>query len=132
MRFREDRMLTVEDVAALMKVSTCVLYEYIRSGSLPSYRLSRRSIRIRESGLWDWLDQCRLNGRDAVDDWTEEERFLTTDEVAELLKISKFSLYELIRSGSLPAYRLINKLYRIRESELWDWIDRQTVCVSAV
>ena len=36
----------------------------------------------------------------------QSERLLTPDEVAELLKVSRFRVYELGRTGALPAVRL--------------------------
>jgi excisionase family DNA binding protein len=44
-------------------------------------------------------------------------RFLTPQEVADLLRVSSMTVYRLIKSGELPAVR-VGKAFRIREDEL--------------
>ena len=48
-------------------------------------------------------------------------RFLTPEEVADLLRVSRRTVYNWLRSGQLPALR-IGKVWRIRRED----IERQT------
>lgn len=44
-------------------------------------------------------------------------RFLTAWEAAERMRVSKMTVYRLIRSGKLPAVR-VGKTYRIQDEDL--------------
>jgi len=50
------------------------------------------------------------------------QELLTVQEVAERLKINQNSVYALIASGKLPAYRVSPKLWRIRADELGTYL----------
>lgn len=50
-----------------------------------------------------------------------QEKLLTPTEVQQQLRISKSTLYRLIRSGQLPYVR-IGDAYRIRASELEEYL----------
>ena len=49
---------------------------------------------------------------------------MTIKEVAELLKASERTLYRLVRSGCLPAFKL-GGMWRFRRSDIDAWIERQ-------
>ena len=53
-------------------------------------------------------------------DITEEETFLTIDELSKLIKMSKGSIYQLVYKNSIP-YHKKGKLYFLK-SEILDWI----------
>jgi excisionase family DNA binding protein len=55
-----------------------------------------------------------------------EHRLLTVREVADTMRVSNMTVYRLIRAGELPAIR-VGKHFRIRESELGDYLESQTV-----
>jgi excisionase family DNA binding protein len=55
-----------------------------------------------------------------------EHRLLTVREVAETMRVSNMTVYRLIRAGELPAIR-VGKHFRIREHELSDYLESQTV-----
>ena len=55
-----------------------------------------------------------------------EHRLLTVREVAETMRVSNMTVYRLIRAGDLPAIR-VGKHFRIRDHELNDYLDAQTV-----
>ena len=44
-------------------------------------------------------------------------RFLTVLEVAERMRVSKMTVYRLIRAGKIPAVR-VGKSFRVREDDL--------------
>ncbi len=59
-----------------------------------------------------------------------EAEFLTTAQVLELLQIGRTKLWELVRSGSLPAYRIgegATAPLRYRRSEVLDWLEGRRV-----
>jgi excisionase family DNA binding protein len=55
-----------------------------------------------------------------------EHRLLTVREVAETMRVSNMTVYRLIRAGELPAIR-VGKHFRIRENELGEYLEAQTV-----
>ena len=50
-----DRLLTVGEVASLMRVSTMTVYRLIKSGELPAAKISS-SFRLRESDVDAYLE----------------------------------------------------------------------------
>ena len=60
----------------------------------------------------------------AVDDaGLSEVRFLTVAEVAELMRVSKMTVYRLVHSGELPAVRF-GRSYRVPESAVTEALHR--------
>lgn len=55
-------------------------------------------------------------------------RFLTASEAAERMRVSKMTVYRLIRAGKLPAVQ-IGKAYRVRESDLEGYLNASYVQV---
>jgi putative molybdopterin biosynthesis protein len=53
-----------------------------------------------------------------------EERYVTVPEVAEMLKMSRATIYKWIRQGYLPAYRLGHEM-RIKESDLQEFMEER-------
>ena len=54
------------------------------------------------------------------------EKILTPDEVAELLRVQKATVYELVKSGKLQAFKVGNR-YRFKEESLEEYIQQQQV-----
>lgn len=52
-----------------------------------------------------------------------EIRFLTVAEVAEIMRVSKMTVYRLVHSGDLPAVRF-GRSYRVPESAVADAVSR--------
>jgi len=57
-----------------------------------------------------------------------KSRFLTVQEVADLMRVSSMTVYRLIKSGQLAALR-VGKNYRIRESDLHKYLNGRSVIV---
>ena len=57
-----------------------------------------------------------------------DDRLLTVGEVAGTMRVSNMTVYRLIKSGQLPAFR-VGKNYRIRESEVNRYLTEQSVRV---
>ena len=55
-----------------------------------------------------------------------EHRLLTVREVADTMRVSNMTVYRLIRAGELSAIR-VGKHFRIREGELSEYLESQTV-----
>jgi len=53
------------------------------------------------------------------------ERFLTVQEVAELMRVSTMTVYRLIKAGDLRAAR-VGRSYRLREHEVETYLQRGT------
>jgi excisionase family DNA binding protein len=56
-----DRLLTVVEVAATMRVSNMTVYRLIKSGELPAIRVGK-NYRIRESDMDRYLEQRQVEG----------------------------------------------------------------------
>ena len=46
-----------------------------------------------------------------------EERLLTVREVAEVLRVSRMSIYRMIKQGEMPAFR-VGRGYRLRQEDV--------------
>ena len=46
-----------------------------------------------------------------------EERLLTVSEVAEVLRVSRMSIYRMIKQGEMPAFR-VGRGYRLRQEDV--------------
>ncbi|MBI4475968.1 MAG: helix-turn-helix domain-containing protein [Acidobacteria bacterium] len=57
---------------------------------------------------------------------TNTSPFLTLGEVLRYLRVNARTVYRLIRSGELPATR-VGRQWRIRESDLEQWLETQRV-----
>jgi excisionase family DNA binding protein len=53
-----------------------------------------------------------------------EAEFLTIQEVAALLRVRDSTIYRYVQTGSLPAVKINNTIYRIRSDALAKFLDR--------
>ena len=53
-----------------------------------------------------------------------EARFVTVSEVAQLMRVSKMTVYRLIKQGDLPAVR-VGRGYRMREEDIHRYLDER-------
>lgn len=56
-----DRLLTVAEVAATMRISNMTVYRLIKNGDLPAIRVGK-NYRIRESDMNRYLDDRQVEG----------------------------------------------------------------------
>lgn len=61
-----------------------------------------------------------------IEDEQHSRRFLTVAEVASLTRLSKATVYRLVRAGRIPAVRF-GRSYRVKEAGVHEYIDRATV-----
>ncbi|WP_080793266.1 helix-turn-helix domain-containing protein [Corynebacterium pacaense] len=52
----------------------------------------------------------------------EQGTFLTVAEVAEIMRVSKMTVYRLVHSGELPAVR-VGRSFRVHEKAVNDYLD---------
>jgi putative molybdopterin biosynthesis protein len=58
---------------------------------------------------------------------SEQQSFLTPQEVSELLRVSVYTVRRWIKDGDLPAYK-VGRGWRISETEIDEWLrDHQSV-----
>ena len=53
---------------------------------------------------------------------TFDVRFLTIAEVADIMRVSKMTVYRLVHSGELPAVR-VGRSYRVPERAIHDYLE---------
>lgn len=53
-----------------------------------------------------------------------EARLLTVSEVANLLRVSRMTVYRAIKDGDMPALR-VGRSYRLREDDVDDYLSRR-------
>ena len=73
------------------------------------------------------LRSRRGEGRTRTDRQTHRsmtKRFLTPQEVAELLRVSSAAIHRLLRRGDLPAVR-VGRAWRVEDGELQRWLRRR-------
>lgn len=61
---------------------------------------------------------------------TEQQPFLTPQEVSVLLRVSVYTVRRWIKEGDLPAYKM-GRGWRISEGELDDWLRQQRLTIVA-
>lgn len=73
-----------------------------------------------------------IRGRPIQSRWRDgdEDHLLTVGEVCDAMRVSKMTVYRLIKSGDLPAIRL-GKTYRVLESEVERYLSGLLVMVEA-
>lgn len=55
----------------------------------------------------------------------EDKQLLTVNQVAEILNITKFTVYKMVHKGMLPAYRVGNKkIIRIKYSDIVEMLEK--------
>ena len=50
-----DKLLTIKELADRLSVSVATLYEWRRQGEIPSVKLSRKTLRFKESAINDFI-----------------------------------------------------------------------------
>jgi excisionase family DNA binding protein len=55
------RLLTADEVAGILSVSTARVYELARRNSIPALKLGQRQVRFDEATLRDWI--ARMSSR---------------------------------------------------------------------
>ena len=56
---------------------------------------------------------------------TEEQSFLNPQEISDLLRVSVQTVRRWIKERSLPAYKVGPRMWRIKKTDLDEWLERQ-------
>ena len=59
-------------------------------------------------------------------DMVKKSKLLTVKEVADLLRISRFSVYNLVKRGNLPAKKVLNK-FRLSYQDIEEYLNKQKI-----
>lgn len=54
---KDERLMTIDEVAKLTSLSVGTLYHWIGEGRIPFVRFSSRCVRFRRSEILDWIEQ---------------------------------------------------------------------------
>ena len=57
---------------------------------------------------------------------TDDSQIMTVEEVADFLKLSKITIYKLVKKGQLPGFRVGNS-WRFRKDKIFEIISRQDI-----
>ena len=71
---------------------------------------------------WSPSGPVRYNRLSVAQEPFREARFVTVSEVAQLMRVSKMTVYRLIKQGDVPAVR-IGRGYRMREEDVHRYLD---------
>jgi len=52
------------------------------------------------------------------------DRLLTPQEVSEILRVTRWTVYDLVRKGELAVIKITTRAQRIRESQVRDYLER--------
>lgn len=52
-----DRLMTVEETARYLRLSTGTIRNYVSEGRMPFIRISRRAVRFRKASIDNWLSK---------------------------------------------------------------------------
>ncbi|GAB3073848.1 helix-turn-helix domain-containing protein [Corynebacterium aquatimens] len=55
----------------------------------------------------------------------DKGKFLTVAEVAEIMRVSKMTVYRLVHAGELPAVR-VGRSFRVNENAVSEYLDAST------
>ena len=70
------------------------------------------------------------NLEDKIEGQSKENRLLTVTEVAELLRICRFSVYNLVKRGDLSAVKVLNK-FRFDMNSVEQYLEKQRINIEA-
>ena len=59
------------------------------------------------------------------------EKLLNTDELAEILGVTKATIYSWTSQNKIPHVKLTKRLLKFREQEIMDWISQKSVRADA-
>lgn len=58
----EERLLTMQQVADLIGVDRCTVYNWKRMGLLPYYKIGKRAVRFKLAEILQWLETQKRDG----------------------------------------------------------------------
>lgn len=116
-----DELLTVAEVAELLKLNQQTVRNWIDAGQLPAVRVGPRRVRVTRAALEGILEPTSTT---APRPKPFERDFLTVVEVAELLRLNQQTVRNWIDGGRLQAVRVGERRVRVPRSALDELIGR--------
>lgn len=122
-------LLTIREVADLLRMGPKGPYKLIKFGQLPVVKIGDGSLRVLESDLARYICERRRRGRFLEPlEYRELDQLgalLTVKEVAERLKLGSKGPYKHIGDGELPHIRIGDGSIRVLECDLIDFVNKR-------
>jgi excisionase family DNA binding protein len=116
--------MTVSDLASYLNISRGAIYEMLKSGDIPHLRIFNKDIRFRRDVIDHWIAKKSPKPPKSNNHSSVASPFMTTDELADHLRISKSKVYMMVHTGEIPYFRVFDKLgdYRFDRDTIAEWI----------
>jgi excisionase family DNA binding protein len=105
-------MFKIKELADLLQLNQQTVRNMVNRGELEFVKIGRTKFIPREAAV-------KLAGGTGL----EMPELLTVEQVAELLKLSKATLWNWINAGTFPAVRVGDRRFRIKRSDLDAYLD---------
>eukprot|EP00752_Nemacystus_decipiens_P017675 g15846.t1 len=112
---------TIEDTASAFGVSPSAIRSRMQSRTLPSLRIGRRLVILSQDVPRGFGSVGKEDGRDQIAHLFLDRRTLRPDEVANVLGVSKRTIYRMLRDGEIPGDRETGP-WTIPAAEFRNWL----------
>jgi excisionase family DNA binding protein len=117
-------LMTVSDLANYLDISRGAIYDMLKAGDIPHLRIFNKDVRFRRDIIDHWI--AKRSPKPPKDNRSSPPAspFMTTEELADHLRISKSKVYKMVRTGEIPYIRVFDKLgdYRFDRDTIAEWI----------
>ena len=69
--------------------------------------------------------ECQLLTKSAISEVSMQENLLTTEQVAQYLKVDKFTIYRLVTQKKIPAFK-VGSQWRYKKRLVDDWLRKNS------
>ena len=69
--------------------------------------------------------ECQLLTKSAISEGSMQENLLTTEQVAQYLKVDKFTIYRLVTQKKIPAFK-VGSQWRYKKRLVDDWLRKNS------
>ena len=118
----DDVFMTQIRNTTMVDNDRCIQYTYDQTSQIAN-EAAEKALSMAAEQFQAWVSKYLENGID-VQTNSPVDDVLTVEELTALLKISRPTAYELIRSKDFPAFK-VGKSIRINKRGLLAWIERQ-------
>lgn len=121
MTTNKKQLLTVKELAEVLRVHTQTIYEWMVNGKIPYIKLGR-AVRFDPEAINQWLSEEGESNQNTAR--VEEEGLFTVKELAAYLKVSTQVIYDLLKRGELSYIKLSPRRFRIHHDAVKEWLER--------
>jgi excisionase family DNA binding protein len=119
----EQGLLTSAEAAEYLKLTQEQVHTLNNKRNLPHYKIGSKICGYKKEELDQWLEKTGYNvGSYKVA--LQEQGLLTTDEVAEYLKLTQEQIYRLKDKKGLPYHKIGPRLCGYKKEELDQWLEK--------